>query len=150
MIIGYPTKPGAKRRFKAVSSLVWKLSGQIECFKKLRLKKSMVYMCFCIYLRKYICSPPPPRSTFCILLSAQSSTRNLFAQLKRKNEKNRKNQKKKTEEMSQPEFPQSLWFFCPLPAFGIHYFPKKTVFLKIFPAIYFIFFLWRPDFFKGQ
>ena len=25
----------------------------------------------------------------------------------------------------------------PLPAFGIHYFPEKTAFPKIFPAIYF-------------
>ena len=52
----------------------------------------------------------------------------------------------------------------PLPALGIHYFPKKTAFPKIFPAIYFkllslktglyqravAFFLWRPDFFKRQ
>ena len=29
---------------------------------------------------------------------------------------------------------------CPLPAFGIHYFLKKTAFPKIFPAIYFKFF----------
>ena len=68
MIIGYPTKPGAKRRFKAVSSLVWKLSGQIVCLKKLGLKKSLVYMCFCIYLRLYLCSPPQDLlfASFCL------------------------------------------------------------------------------------
>ena len=46
----------------------------------------------CIYI--YMLAPPPPRSTFSILLSAQSSTRKLFAQLKRKTKKTRNNQKK--------------------------------------------------------
>ena len=117
-----------------------------------------------IYILKYMLAPP--RSTFCILLFSQGSTRKLLAQLKRKTEKNRKNKKtkkqkhqknknnkKNPEGNARPEFPQSLCFFgvfrftvasdiflkqhFPLPAFGIHYFPKKTAFPKIFPAIYF-------------
>jgi len=85
-----------------------------------------------------------------------------FCTIKKKNRKHRKNKKTKTpkkqkqqkkqnpERNAQPEFPQSLFFFrftvaldiflkkhFPLPAFGIHYFPKKTAFPKIFPAIYF-------------
>ena len=38
----------------------------------------------------------------------------------------------------------------PLPAFGIHYFPKKTAFLKIFPAIYFKLLSLKTGLFKGQ
>ena len=43
----------------------------------------------------YIYMLTPPRSTFCTLLSAQSSTRKLFAQLKRKSRKNKNKQKNK-------------------------------------------------------
>ena len=72
-----------------------------------------------IYIYYIYLLAPPPRSTFSILLFAQSSTRKLFAQLKRKTKKTKKKkkktrnnqnkQKKKLREMSQPEFP--LFFF---------------------------------------
>ena len=128
----------------------------------------------------------PPKIYFVYPFVCPKFYQKAFCTIKKKTKKNKqknKKQKNKTPwEISQPEFPQSFCFFLfffglrllrthfwkntfhYLPAFGTLYFPKKTVFRKIFPAIYFkvlslktgpfqravAFFLWRPDFFKGK
>ena len=57
-----------------------------------------------IYIYIYARPPPPPRSTFCILLSAQSSTRKLFAQLKRKTKNTKKQETtKKNQKTKKPK-----------------------------------------------
>ena len=90
--------------------------------------------------------PPPPRSTFCILLCAQSSTRKLFAQLKRKTKKKKNNKKQRTtkttkktknqKKQKKQRLLRKLWlrhfpqFFCFFVFFGLRllrtYFWKNT------------------------
>ena len=60
--------------------------------RKNRVYESNIYK-YNIYI--YIHMLTPPRSTFCILLSAQSSARKLFVQLKIKTEKLKKLEKKR-------------------------------------------------------
>ena len=138
------------------------------------------WMCTYIMIFKQKCSPPP------------RSTRKAFCTIEKKNRKKRKtetteqtentekNQKRQPKD-SGWDIPPPLFYvfsFCsvhayfgnifekhfPLPAFGIHYFPKKTAFPKIFPAICFkllslktglfqgavAFFPWRSDFFGSE
>ena len=106
---------------------IFRINQWLVTLPEINLKTSIIYnpkigykivSIHSIYI--YICSPPP-RSTFCILLSAQSSTRKLFAQFKekQKKQKNKKQQKNKKNKTLRELWGNSGWdislrvlFFC--------------------------------------
>ena len=121
----------------------------------------------CMYI--YIYMLPPPRSTYCILLSPKFLPESFLHNQKGKPKKKKKTEKteknnRKTKRQNKRLWGNSGWdislrvlvflvflFFLafsvaseiflkkhfPLPAFGIHYFCKKTAFPKRFQANYF-------------
>ena len=110
---------------------------------------------------EYIYARPPPKIYFLHPFVCPKFYQKAFCAIKKKNRKHRKNKKNKNTQKTKKQEKQTLnemlsqsfprVFFLrftvaldiflkkrfPLPAFGIHYFPKKTAFPKIFPAIYF-------------
>ena len=119
-------------------------------------------------------------ASFCLpKVLPESFLHNLKEKQKNKKNKKQPKKKKNwgnSEETLAETFPSGFCFFCfffcffvffglfglrllrayswqkhfPLPAFGIHYFPKKTAFPIIFPAIYFKLLSLKTGLFNGQ